>query len=92
MGFIPDDEFQEIFASYLGFPSPCCASFVGQWIGTEGNQCWVDEHGNVFSAHNAVPGAGNSFAHNQIQAVVGILQRHLECNCKVRQRTYSMTE
>eukprot|EP00957_Ditylum_brightwellii_P110575 8434095-Ditylum_brightwellii.AAC.1 len=22
-GFIPDDEFQEIFASYLGLPSPC---------------------------------------------------------------------
>eukprot|EP00957_Ditylum_brightwellii_P156838 11937508-Ditylum_brightwellii.AAC.1 len=46
MGFIPDDEFQEIFASYLGLPSPCCAPFAGQWIGTEGNQHRVDEHGN----------------------------------------------
>jgi hypothetical protein len=71
MGFIPDDEFQDIFASYLGLPSPCCAPFVGQWIGTEGNQRMVDEHGNVLSAHNAVPGAGHSIAHNWVQAVAG---------------------
>eukprot|EP00957_Ditylum_brightwellii_P168992 12863013-Ditylum_brightwellii.AAC.1 len=71
MGFIPDDEFQEIFASYLGLPSSCCAPFIGQWIGTEGNQCMVDEHGNVLSVHNAVPGAGHSIAHNWVQAVAG---------------------
>eukprot|EP00957_Ditylum_brightwellii_P021975 1657538-Ditylum_brightwellii.AAC.1 len=68
MGFIPDDEFQEIFASYLGLPSPCCAPFVGEWIGTEGNHYRVNEHVNVLSAHNAVPGAGHFIAHNWIQA------------------------
>eukprot|EP00957_Ditylum_brightwellii_P134971 10290917-Ditylum_brightwellii.AAC.1 len=62
MGFIPDDEFQEIFASYIGLPSPHCAPFVGQWIDTEGNQRRVDEHGNVLSAHNTVPGDGHSIA------------------------------
>eukprot|EP00957_Ditylum_brightwellii_P187673 14290800-Ditylum_brightwellii.AAC.1 len=56
---------------YLGLPSPYCAPFVGQWIGTEGHKCKVDKHGNVVSAHNAVPCAGHSIAHNSIQAQVG---------------------
>eukprot|EP00957_Ditylum_brightwellii_P136768 10428708-Ditylum_brightwellii.AAC.1 len=71
MGFIPDDEFQEIFASYLGLPRPCCAPFVGQQIGSEGNQYRVDEHGNVLSAHNAMPGVGVSIPHNWIKTVAG---------------------
>eukprot|EP00957_Ditylum_brightwellii_P115496 8809832-Ditylum_brightwellii.AAC.1 len=71
MGFIPDDGFQEIFASYLGISSPCCAPFVGQWIGIEGNQRRVDDHGNLISAHNAVSGAGHPIAHNCIQALAG---------------------
>eukprot|EP00957_Ditylum_brightwellii_P027204 2056410-Ditylum_brightwellii.AAC.1 len=63
--FIPDDEFCEIFAQCLGLPSPCCAPFVGQWIGSEGQQRRADEHGNVVSAHNIVPGAGHTIAHDQ---------------------------
>eukprot|EP00957_Ditylum_brightwellii_P020108 1516997-Ditylum_brightwellii.AAC.1 len=38
-GFIPNDEFCEIFAQYLGLPSTCCAPFVGQWIGSEAQDC-----------------------------------------------------
>eukprot|EP00957_Ditylum_brightwellii_P116502 8886502-Ditylum_brightwellii.AAC.1 len=71
MGFISDNEFQEIFASYIGLPNPCCAPFVGQWIGTEGNQCKVNEARNVLSIHTAVPGARHSIAHNWIQAIAG---------------------
>jgi hypothetical protein len=65
-GFIPDDEYKEIFTSYLGLPSPACAPFIGQWIGSEGKQRKIDEHGNVVSAHNVVPGAGHTIAHNCI--------------------------
>eukprot|EP00957_Ditylum_brightwellii_P119187 9092025-Ditylum_brightwellii.AAC.1 len=64
-GFIPNDAFFEIFAQYLGLHSPCCTPFVGQWIGSEGQQRRVNEHGNVVSAHNAVPSAGHTIAHNQ---------------------------
>eukprot|EP00957_Ditylum_brightwellii_P017306 1303420-Ditylum_brightwellii.AAC.1 len=70
-GITPDDEFREIFATYLGLPSPCCAPFVGQYIGSEGNQRKVDEHGNVVAAHNAVPGAGHTIAHDRVKASVG---------------------
>eukprot|EP00957_Ditylum_brightwellii_P083230 6328011-Ditylum_brightwellii.AAC.1 len=44
VGFIPNDEFCEIFAQYLGLSSPCCTLFVDQWIGSEGQQRRVDEH------------------------------------------------
>eukprot|EP00957_Ditylum_brightwellii_P063601 4827990-Ditylum_brightwellii.AAC.1 len=43
-GFILDDEYKEIFTIYLGLPSPACALFIGQWIGSEGKQCNIDEH------------------------------------------------
>ena len=74
-GFIPDDEYKEIFTSYLGLPSPACAPFIGQWIGSEGKQRKIDEHGNVVSAHNAVPGAGHTIAHNRIQATASNIAR-----------------
>eukprot|EP00957_Ditylum_brightwellii_P014367 1081370-Ditylum_brightwellii.AAC.1 len=66
-GFIPDDEYKTIFTSYLGLPRPVCAPFIGQWIGSEGKQRKIDEHGDVVSARNAVPGAGHTIAHKYIQ-------------------------
>eukprot|EP00957_Ditylum_brightwellii_P201415 15325530-Ditylum_brightwellii.AAC.1 len=69
-GIIPDDEFRETFAIYLGLPSPCSAPFVSQWIGTEGHKHKVDKHGNVVSADNAVTGTGHSIVHNYTQALI----------------------
>eukprot|EP00957_Ditylum_brightwellii_P077647 5901106-Ditylum_brightwellii.AAC.1 len=73
--FTLDDEYKEIFTSYLGLPSLACAPFIGWWIGSERKQYKIDEHGNVLSAHNAVPGAGHIVAHNHIEATASNIAR-----------------
>eukprot|EP00957_Ditylum_brightwellii_P187943 14309603-Ditylum_brightwellii.AAC.1 len=70
-GFISYDEFIEIFNSYLGFPSACCAPFVGQHIGSEGKQQRVNEHRNIAVAPNAVPVARDTIVGVCIKLVFG---------------------
>eukprot|EP00957_Ditylum_brightwellii_P003923 298899-Ditylum_brightwellii.AAC.1 len=70
-GFISYDEFIEIFTSYLGFPSACCAPFVVQHIGSEGKQQRVNEHRNIAVAPNAVSVAGDTIVGICIKLVFG---------------------
>eukprot|EP00957_Ditylum_brightwellii_P188180 14325997-Ditylum_brightwellii.AAC.1 len=73
--FIPCDNYKAVFTSYLGLPSPACAPLIVRWIGSEGKHHKFDEHGNIVSGRNAVPGAGHTVAHNHIQATASNIAR-----------------
>jgi hypothetical protein len=63
IGFIEDHLFSEIFAQYLGLPSPACAPIVGGFIGSS-RPLRVDRYGNALAACTSVPGDGFRHAHD----------------------------
>eukprot|EP00957_Ditylum_brightwellii_P102294 7798192-Ditylum_brightwellii.AAC.1 len=46
-------------------------TLLGDYVEYEGNQHRVDEHDNIVAAHNVVPGAGHTIAHDCNQTAFG---------------------
>jgi hypothetical protein len=74
--FVPDDEWVEIAARFLGLPSPCCAAIVGSSLRVARNRSTqgqlVDRFGDSLQASTCFEGDGFRLQHD---AVVSLLVR-----------------
>ena len=67
IGYLGDNVFQVIVATYLGQPCPMIAPLVGRFFGKKREQ--ADKYG-VNLAAAALTGQGHSILHNRLQSLV----------------------
>ena len=80
IGILPDDALAEIFASYLGMPSPAMRAFVSDtskpyFIGRSGREQKVDKYGDVV-ARAEVKGGDFRRSHDELKIVLNGMLKH----------------
>ena len=80
LGIMPDDSFAEIFATYLGLPSPAMRAFTldpdkPYFIGRSGREQRVDKYGDVV-ARAEVKGGDFRRSHEELKIVLNGMLKH----------------
>jgi hypothetical protein len=64
------DELAEMYATYLGVPSPACAQYVGRRVGKRGNAT-LDAYGHALTSTRWLQGNNSKARHDHLKWVVG---------------------
>jgi hypothetical protein len=72
LGFIPDEIFPEVLASYGGLPSPICMALQGGYLGSN-NPVQIDQFGNNLISASNVPGGDATIRHGRVKHALNAL-------------------